>query len=190
MLEHITAILVWAHPAAAYSSALLYNASNYRRLKRSILDQLWKADIKHFSEHWKWQCWQKFVSRLPWLNLCFLKALLRAMMLSCEGWHIWYTSQECYLLCCLDKLSLMDCNSVDKLIISRLGLTVQDQQQVTNFTVQEQHNFVYLISKNLAYADMRQLKIQAVQRLRVKVEFFAVQFFLAFLGCSNTPNSV
>ena len=82
----------------------------------------------------------------------------------------------------------MDC--VDKLITSLLELTVQDQQEVTNFTVQEQHNFVCLISKNLAYAYMRQPKIQAVQRLCVKVEFFAVQFFLAFLGCSNTPNSV
>ena len=44
-------------------------------------------------------------------------------------------SQEHYLMACLEKFGLADCNGVDKPISARL--TVQDQPEVTNSSVQE-----------------------------------------------------
>jgi hypothetical protein len=44
-------------------------------------------------------------------------------------------SQKNYRMACLEKFGLADCNCVDKPISARL--TVQDQQEVANSTVQE-----------------------------------------------------
>ena len=44
-------------------------------------------------------------------------------------------SQENYLMACLEKFGLADCNGADKPISSRL--TTQDQPEITDSTAQE-----------------------------------------------------
>ena len=56
-------------------------------------------------------------------------------------------SQEHYLMACLEKFGLTDCNNVDKPIASRL--TVQDQQEVPNSTAQELYHAWLAVSSVL-----------------------------------------